>query len=187
MLLFKECGFPCHRGFSFGARISWTRCLAAVWEVWHRHSWFCRQSNAFVLLGHQEIYYKYSNTLKQRLRQNQEFGRLASKSMDQCRERLDQVKNILTAVKGGVLSGVPLINDENFYVCISGRKWGNNGIILNKIIFDNKKGWWKWCLWYMPVKVHNVDIDWLAFGEKKKVNLSILNYFMLHLMIGEND
>ena len=61
MLLFKECVFQCYLGFSTGARISWARCLEKVWGVWHRHSWFCRHSNAFVILGHQEIHYKYDS------------------------------------------------------------------------------------------------------------------------------
>ena len=39
-------------------------------------------------------------------------------------DRLDQVKNVLTAVKDGVLSGVWLINDENSYVCINGKTCG---------------------------------------------------------------
>ena len=34
---------------------------------------------------------------------------------------LDQVNSKFTAVKGGVLSGLWLINDENVYVCINGK------------------------------------------------------------------
>ena len=37
-------------------------------------------------------------------------------------ESLDQVKNILAVVEGGMISGIKLINDENFYVCINGKK-----------------------------------------------------------------
>ena len=52
---------------------------------------------------------------------------------------LDQVNSKITAVKGGVLSGLQLINDENFYVCINGKKCGKKGNVLYKIIFDDKK------------------------------------------------
>ena len=41
------------------------RMFGKTWEVWHRHSWFCRHSNAFAILGHQEIHYQYdSNAIK---------------------------------------------------------------------------------------------------------------------------
>ena len=39
-----------------------TRCLAKVWGVRHRHSWFCRHSNAIIILGHQEIHCKYESS-----------------------------------------------------------------------------------------------------------------------------
>ena len=48
-------------------------------------------------------------------------------------DRLDQVKSILTAVKGGVLSGVPLINEGNFYVCISGKNVQTMGSFFIKL------------------------------------------------------
>ena len=54
-------------------------------------------------------------------------------------ESLDQVKNILTAVKEGVLSGVQLINDENFYVCINGKKRGKLAFFFIKLYFMIRK------------------------------------------------
>ena len=86
------------------------------------------------------------------------------------------MKNILTAVKSGVLSGIRLMNDEKFYICINGKQCGSNGIVLCKIIFDDKEGHWKLNLLCTPVKVHNVDTDQLAFCDKKEVKLSMTDY-----------
>ena len=72
------------------------------------------------------------------------------------------------------------MNDKNFYVCINGKKHGNNGIVLYKIIFDDKKGHWKGNLWCTPVKIHNMDTDPLAFDDKKEMTLSISHHFMLY-------
>ena len=49
------------------------------------------------------------------------------------------MKNILTAVEGGLQSGVWLINDENSYVCINGKEIGKNGMVFYKIIFMIRK------------------------------------------------
>ena len=87
ILLFKECVFQCNWGFSTGPRISWTRCVAKLWKVWHRHSWFCRHSNIFVILEHQKYIISMIPTLlKQRLRWNKHFERLSRKSLVLCKE-----------------------------------------------------------------------------------------------------
>ena len=61
MLLFKECGFQYYCSFLTRARISWARYMAKVQEVCHRHSWFCRHSNVFVILVHKKIHYSYDS------------------------------------------------------------------------------------------------------------------------------
>ena len=60
------------------------------------------------------------------------------------------------------------------FLCL--HQWGKMskiGIVLYKIIFDDRKGHWKWNLWCTSVKVHNVDTDQLEFSDKKELNLSI--------------
>ena len=47
-------------------------------------------------------------------------------------ESLDQVNSKGTAVEGGVIRWIMLMNDDNFYVCIDREKW-ENGIILYKL------------------------------------------------------
>ena len=80
---FQRMWFSMLLRLSTGVRITWTRCLAKVWGGWHRHSWFCRQSSAFVILWHQEfIICMITTLLKQRSRQNQDFWRLANKALD---------------------------------------------------------------------------------------------------------
>ena len=59
--------------------------------------------------------------------------------------------------------------------------------VLCKIIFDDKKGCWKWNLGCTPVKVHNIETDKLIFGNEKELILSISDYFTLHSIISEKD
>ena len=47
-------------------------------------------------------------------------------------ESLDQVNSKLTAVEGGVVSGIRLINDENFYACINGENAEKMGLFSTK-------------------------------------------------------
>ena len=87
MLLFKECGFQYYWDFLTGARISWTRCLAKVWGVSHRNSWCCRHSNAYVILGHQEIHYKYnSNTIETKIEAEPRIWKVGKQVL--CAERM---------------------------------------------------------------------------------------------------
>ena len=65
ILLLKECGLQSYQSLSTGARISCTGCLAKVRGVWHRHFGVCRDFNAFIIRGHQEIHCKCdSNTIE---------------------------------------------------------------------------------------------------------------------------
>ena len=47
-----------------------------------------------------------------------------------------------------------------------GKTW-KNGIVLHKVIFDDKKGFWKWNLWCTPVKALNMDTDQHVCGDKR--------------------
>ena len=54
-------------------------------------------------------------------------------------ESLGQVNSTLAAVKGKVLSGIQLINDENFCVFINRKNVEKIELLFIKIIFDNKR------------------------------------------------
>ena len=49
------------------------------------------------------------------------------------------MKNILSAVEDGVLSGIQLINDKNFHVCINGNKSGKMGLFFIKLSLMKRK------------------------------------------------
>ena len=46
------------------------------------------------------------------------------------KESLDQMNSKLTAAEGEVISGIRLMNDENFYVSINGMTSGKNWIVI---------------------------------------------------------
>ena len=99
-------------------------------------------------------------------------------------ESLDQVNSKLT-VRGGVISGIRLMNEEVFFVCIHWKKHGRYGISPYNIIFDDKKGCWRWNLWCTPVKVHHhMNTDQL---DKKELYSSISDICLLQSIIGENN
>ena len=68
------------------ARISWTKHLATVWGVGIDMLDFVDIPMHLIFLGIKKYIISIPTLLKQRLRHNQNFGRLTSKSLKKCRE-----------------------------------------------------------------------------------------------------
>ena len=85
------------------------------------------------------------------------------------------MKSKLTG-RGGLIIGMRLINNDDFVIYTGRKEYGKNGIAFDKIIFDDKKGYWKWNHWCTTVKVHcHIENGQVVFCNKIKLNLSIFS------------